>query len=836
MPFDKPLVDQDGNLLMSVDEILAQVKERIPFGKNPEEIINKGFGGKTNLKEHIEAVVKSAQEYPLPEGVSRQDFVASALYHDLGKVLNPTSSHGGTSNYIVDLMGWPTNKAIQGAVNNHMQPQSFFSSDSNLAQGLHAADVGRGRSFHDLLEQYSHLEYPTKTTGEPTLTKHLQGDEAIRMFKEYGGEPLPENSKIGEQLRKYVPEARERYGIVNRPEITDEEIAQALYKQIISQDNLTMNPYYSTEEPLLGFRGDTQRYTELKPRPTPDELVKSGGTMDNSLGSLFLGELPEAERGVGVDRYVVTLNPESSETSGLWQVNTEPSATGAGSVNIPKTISYTGEGYPPQFNEYSSYTLTPHFINDRGYFWAPKIKVKPQYTTSGVNDINGFMFKGKPRDASFEIEVGESGRAAEQKYGFKLHTAEKPVANPEDPEGVTLIWNGKELNLVDDAGVEHGAARELMAEHYTNLLNDAQQNNQGVLLSASRSVSSGGAHPFRGEHGHYTYIALPNYNIKGAKHILPYDLRLPRNWNDPNIYKGAAVRKNRYIWNYDPKDPHHISLDDRSVTNAYLNTRDVVNPKSINNGLTPEAEAELAKRANWQGDSLQLMKDRLNSGGKERLEATAQKVYSQFPEKIHYIYNEDGTISADPPLTPGYYSSSNFLSRGINDNVKTTFEPSSRIGALGENIGHGSRSDGIILFTDRPYEYQFKQPTSDMEGHEFYHWLTEPFEPLSSDIYDISLINDPEIQRYFSVSNNEEIAARIAQLKNYYGLKENEPITGDHFRYAEKHFVQDRGYDNNMTDFFKGIVDYDKLAEWANRNVLGIAVPLGIGLGISSQE
>jgi len=32
-----------------------------------------------------------------------------------------------------------------------------------------------------------------------------------------------------------------------------------------------------------------------------------------------------------------------------------------------------------------------------------------------------------------------------------------------------------------------------------------------------------------------------------------------------------------------------------------------------------------------------------------------------------------------------------------------------------------------------------------MEGHEFYHWLTEPFEPLSSDIYDISLINDPAI-------------------------------------------------------------------------------------------
>ena len=40
------------------------------------------------------------------------------------------------------------------------------------------------------------------------------------------------------------------------------------------------------------FRGDTKRYTELKPRITPEELAKGGGTMDNSLGTLFLGELP----------------------------------------------------------------------------------------------------------------------------------------------------------------------------------------------------------------------------------------------------------------------------------------------------------------------------------------------------------------------------------------------------------------------------------------------------------------------------------------------------------------------------------------------------------------
>ena len=39
------------------------------------------------------------------------------------------------------------------------------------------------------------------------------------------------------------------------------------------------------------------------------------------------------------------------------------------------------------------------------------------------------------------------------------------------------------------------------------------------------------------EHNNYTYIALPNFNIMGAKHILPYDLRIPRDWKDSNIYR-----------------------------------------------------------------------------------------------------------------------------------------------------------------------------------------------------------------------------------------------------------------------------------------------------------
>mgnify|MGYP006886774625 FL=1 len=32
----------------------------------------------------------------------------------------------------------------------------------------------------------------------PVLQKHLQGEEAVKMFKEYGGEPIPEGSINGQ--------------------------------------------------------------------------------------------------------------------------------------------------------------------------------------------------------------------------------------------------------------------------------------------------------------------------------------------------------------------------------------------------------------------------------------------------------------------------------------------------------------------------------------------------------------------------------------------------------------------------------------------------------------
>jgi len=50
-----------------------------------------------------------------------------------------------------------------------------------------------------------------------------------------------------------------------------------------------------------------------------------------------------------------------------------------------------------------------------------------------------------------------------------------------------------------------------------------------------------------------------------------------------------------------------------------------------------------------------------------------------------------------------------------------------------------------------------------------------------------------------------EIIERMSQLKNYFGMKGSESFTKEHLAYAMKHYIEDTGMDNNMTQFFQAI-------------------------------
>lgn len=71
-----------------------------------------------------------------------------------------------------------------------------------------------------------------------------------------------------------------------------------------------------------------------------------------------------------------------------------------------------------------------------------------------------------------------------------------------------------------------------------------------------------------------------------------------------------------------------------------------------------------------------------------------------------------------------------------------------------------------------------------------------------------------------------ELTARGTQIKNYFGLDKDKPITEDMLKYAADNYVKDKGFDNNMTDFFSGIKNYKEMAKWLSELSPMLALPL----------
>ena len=327
---------------------------------------------------------------------------------------------------------------------------------------------------------------------KPKLNHHLQGDDAVKMFKEYGGTPIPEGSLNGDQLRKYVMEARERYGLIDNPNISDEEIAQALYKHTneLGKGSAAIN---NQGEPQLLFRGDTKAYTQLKDHPSPTDLATKSGTMDNSLGTLFLGELPgTGQKGQGLERYLVRGQEFNGDSKLIG------SGTGA------KVLGGDGK-YHTEIRQIIPKDARPLVTYPTRFGDNAVYKLPAKYSESKTNNINAFVVRTPAvRDASKEISVLNDD---------------------------WLIKGGSKVNY-------HGPLnptneRSAMAEHYDYILKDAQKKQQGLLKSNPNS-------PLRDEHDDYTYFAIPNWNKSNVKSLLPYDLRIPRNWSDPNIFRIAV--------------------------------------------------------------------------------------------------------------------------------------------------------------------------------------------------------------------------------------------------------------------------------------------------------
>lgn len=121
----------------------------------------------------------------------------------------------------------------------------------------------------------------------------------------------------------------------------------------------------------------------------------------------------------------------------------------------------------------------------------------------------------------------------------------------------------------------------------------------------------------------------------------------------------------------------------------------------------------------------------------------------------------------------------------------------------------------------RPYFTYEKDDINNIIAHEWQHVLDNIYRYHLRD-----LLVDGEIpgfnnnaREYFIGNYGTELAARGTQLKNYFGITDSyyQKITPEMLKYAKEFYVKDTGLDNNMTEFFKEITDYDEFAKWLSK-------------------
>lgn len=231
-------------------------------------------------------------------------------------------------------------------------------------------------------------------------------------------------------------------------------------------------------------------------------------------------------------------------------------------------------------------------------------------------------------------------------------------------------------------------------------------------------------------------------------------------------------------------------------------------------------------KPNWQGDQLELVKKRLSNGGFDRLEEMNGGV--EYTVKQQKTADKLGVSSIREIYPERNDFSPEFRKRLLESKPKvgtsSEFNSSPGTGATSNR-----REDYYTsMFTDAPAEFQTPYAQNTAPAHEFAHFVYNPKKVPSIDIYDLTPDNPHRdyLMMFGKPEMGTELTARGTQIKNYFGLDKDYPVTEDMLKYAADNYVKDTGFDNVMTDFFKGIKDYKGMAKFITDHSPVITLPL----------
>jgi hypothetical protein len=243
-------------------------------------------------------------------------------------------------------------------------------------------------------------------------------------------------------------------------------------------------------------------------------------------------------------------------------------------------------------------------------------------------------------------------------------------------------------------------------------------------------------------------------------------------------------------------------------------------------------QEQIKVSSNYPGDWTLLLRERMISPiSKEKfIETRTATLPNMKPGEAPIV--EAGTIDyVKKEAYQGYYQNQ---IKDYDQNVERIFN-STHIADSSEhhnraiNLGKGEIGSEGTVFIDAekrdgtPLSVREKNIIEAHEkGHGLRNFVSEDKRDFTQAI-DLDVIREKDARtgrrEIGYLRQAEEIAERMAQLKNYFGFKAKDIFTKEHFEYAREHYVKDVGLDNNMTTFFEAVTEHaiDKFIETINK-------------------
>ncbi len=94
---------------------------------------------------------------------------------------------------------------------------------------------------------------------------------------------------------------------------------------------------------------------------------------------------------------------------------------------------------------------------------------------------------------------------------------------------------------------------------------------------------------------------------------------------------------------------------------------------------------------------------------------------------------------------------------------------------------------------------------SHEKGHVIRPWTSTYLHLKFRSVLDLETQRKYGNEHFGYIASPKEIVERMVQLKNYFGMAQNEKFTKEHLLYAREHYIIDTRLNNNMSQFFEAI-------------------------------